>query len=535
MRIFVSTCLIILFMLAQVSLEAKDISELSKPYGGTLIWGTRNQPTIINPILTTYSVSASLVQLIFNGLVRINPKGEIEPDLAKTWDISNDGLVYTFYLRKGVKFHDGIECTAYDVEFTYDKIIGPEINSPFRPSLELVNKFDAIDRYTFEVVLKKPSVPFLYRMVRYIMPKHILQNKDLNKADFNLHPIGTGPFRFKEWTKDNQIILEYNPDYYEGRPYLDKIIVKSYPDSRDIWTALMRGEVDYVEFIEREDYEIAKKDPSFKTYAIPADYYYGILYNLNDPILADKKIREAIAYGIDRRSLIERAAGGYGLECNGPFYPDSLGFNPLVKPFAYNPEKSQELLAQAGWHDIDNDGILEKEGEELELRVLVDAKSDVYKKIIMVIRQQLQEIGIKIKIFLYNDGSELTKDFLEQNKPQAHLTFLLAGVDSVGQVKLEWCSKEAKRVSKLWSCINEEVDRLFELGEVTQSKEERQKIYQNIHQLIYADQPACFFYFPFVFHAISNKFKNIGDFFTLNMPYYKMKDWYFRAESKERG
>ena len=518
-------------MLAQVSLEARDIAESSKPYGGTLIWGTRNKPTIISPILSTYSVSVSLEELIFNRLVKINSKGEIEPDLAKSWDISEDGLVYTFSLRKGVKFHDGIECTADDVRFTYDKILDPEVNSPFKSSLELINEFKVIDKFTFQVILKKPSTSFIYRLMREIAPRHILENADLKNCSFNFHPIGTGPFKFKEWTKDNQIILQYNPNYYEGRPYLDRIIVKTFSDSKELWTALMRNEVDFVEFIEREDYEIAKKDPSFKTYTIPADYYYGILYNLNDPILADKKVREAIAYGVDRKSLIERIAGGHGLECNGPFYPESLGFNPEIHPFEYSPEKAKALLDEAEWKDIDNDGILEKDGEELEIRVLVDARSDTYKKIIMVIRQQLQEIGIGIKVVLYNDDNMLTdEEFLKQNIPQAHLKLLLAGVDSAGQVKLEWCFKEAKRVSKLWSCINEEVDRLFELGEVTQSKEERQKIYQNIHQLIYEDQPICFLYFRFDFHAVSSKFENVDNFFNVNMPYYMMKDWYLNSQ-----
>jgi len=515
-------------MLAQVSIEAKDISKPSKPYGGTLIWGTRNQPTIINPILTTYSVSASLEELIFNRLVRINSKGEIESGLAKSWDISEDGLVYTFYLREGVKFHDGIECTAFDVKFTYDKIMDPEVNSPFRTSFEQVKDFKAIDKYTFQITLSKPSSSFIYRLIREIAPIHILEKTDLKSCFFNFHPIGTGPFKFKEWTKDNQIILEYNPDYYEGRPYLDKIIVKTYPDSQELWGALMRGEVDYAEFIEKEDYEIAKKDPSFKTYTIPADCYYGLLYNLDDPVLADKKVREAIAYGVDRKSLIERVVGGYGLECSGPFYPDSLGFNPEVKPFEYNPEKSKELLAEVGWQDKDNDGILEKEGENLEIRVLVDARSEIYKRIAMILRQQLQEIGIKIKVVLYNDDNMLTDEkFLRQNEPQAQLKLFLASLDPDQEAE-DWNSKEPKRPDKLWTYKNKKVDRLFESGKITYNKEERQQIYQRIHQLIYEDQPACFLYFRFDFHALSRKFENMDKFFTVNMPYYMMKDWHLR-------
>jgi peptide/nickel transport system substrate-binding protein len=523
-------------MLTQVSIEAREISKPNKPYGGTLIWGVSTKPTIINPNLSTHSVSASLVQLIFNGLVRWSPKGEIEPDLAKSWEISADGLVYTFYLRKGVRFHDGVECTADDVKFTFDKIIDPQLNSPFRSAFQLVDKFEATDKYTFKVILNKPSASFLYRMVRYIIPKHILENADLQNTDFNFHPIGTGPFRFKEGNKDNRIILEYNPDYYEGRPYLDKIVVKTYSDSEELWTALMRGEVDFAGFIEREDYEIVKDDPAFKAYAFSMDGYYAIFYNLDDPILAERKVREAITYGIDRKSLIERAASGYGLECNGPFYPDSLGFNPKVKAFEYDPKRSQELLSEAGWKDIDNDGILEQKGEELEVRVLVDERSDIYKRITMVIRQQLQEIGIKIKVILYKDDSELTKEFLEKNNPQAHLKFLFAGVDP-SRTEEDWRMRESTRVGKLWVYKNDDVDRLFELGEVNPDKEKRKKIYQQIHRLIYQDQPACFLYYPFVFYAVSSEYENTDNLFTLSMPIYTMKDWYFRkveSSSKER-
>ncbi|MCQ9208482.1 MAG: ABC transporter substrate-binding protein [Omnitrophica bacterium] len=517
-------------MLVPTITKFQNIPKTDKAYGGTLIWGTRNKPTIINPVLITHSVSASLKELIFNSLVRINSKGKIEPDLAESWDISSDDLVYTFHLRKGVRFHDARECTAFDVKFTYDKLIDPKINSPFRLSFQLAKEFKVVDAYTFQIILNKPSVPFIYRLTNIeIMPKHLLEKVDLKDCLFNSHPVGTGPFRFKQWTKEDEITLEYNPDYYEGRPYLDKIIVKTYPTSRDVWAALMRGEVDFVEFIEREDYEILKDDPAFKAYALPIDCYYAISYNPEDSILADRKIRKAITYAVDIKSLIERVAGGYGLESNGPFYPESLGFNPEVKPFEYNSEKAQALLAEAGWKDIDNDGILEKEGEELELKVLIDTRSDIYKRIAMVIRQQLQEIGIKIKLQLYNHEDMLTKEFLGQNRVQAHLRLFLGGTDP-DDTAAHWYSRECKRMSRLWTYNNEEIDKLFELGRVTKDKEKRQEIYQKIHQLIYQDESACFLYFPVDFHAVSAKFKGIDEFFTLSMPYYTLRDWHLSTQ-----
>jgi peptide/nickel transport system substrate-binding protein len=528
MRKLLISLLIISFPLVNL---AQDISRENKPYGGTLIWGVCTQPTIINPILTTHSVSASLLDLIFNHLIRLNSKGEIEPDLAQSWEISPDGRVYTFHLRKGVKFHDGKECTAYDVKFTFDKIIEPRNKSPYRLSFDLVEEFVALDEYTFRVILQKPSSTFIYRLNREIAPRHLLEKVDINCCSFNYHPVGSGPFRFKEWIKDNQIILEYNPDYYEGRPFLDKIIIKTYPSLKDVWIALMRSEIDFAGFIEREDYEIVKSDSTFKTFAIPTDNYFALFYNPDDPLLADKRIRYAIAYGIDRKSLIEKVAGGYGIECCGPFHPESLGFNPEVKPFEYNPNRALELLAEAGWKDKNQDGILEKEERDLELKVLVDARNNLAKRTIMFIRQSMQEIGIKVNVQLYSDEKELTYEFLAQNKPQARLMLFLGGADP-DEIKYHWSYKNSKKTDKLWVYKNEKVAELSKSGELTQDKEKRKNIYQEIHQLIYTDQPACFLYFPSFFYALSAKFENVDKYFTVNMPHWTIKDWYINKMLK---
>ncbi|MDD5130516.1 MAG: ABC transporter substrate-binding protein [Candidatus Omnitrophica bacterium] len=522
---------IILIMFTLTIPLTEGISAEEKRYGGTLVWGTCNKPTIINPILTTTSVSMSLQGLLFNSLVRLNARGKIEPDLAESWDVSADGLTYVFHLKKGVYFHDGVECTAEDVKFTYDKILEPGVNSPFRQFFEPVSQFKVLDKHTFQITLKKPFFNFAYRLIREIVPRHILEKADLGECVFNSHPVGTGPFQFKEWGKDDQLTLEYNPRYFEGRPYLDKIIVKIYSDSHSLWVALMRGDIDYSTFIEREDYEIIKDDLTFKAFAIPWDSYYAVFYNLADSLLAGIKIRQAIAYGVDMKELIKKVAYGYGKECIGPFYPGSSVFNSSIKPYGYDPNRSLEILKEAGWRDEDNDGILEKNGEKLELRVLVDTRNHVYQRIIMVIRQQLQQIGIKVKAVLYDNEEMLTPEFLAQNKPQAQLSFPMAIGDSAESLGLEdWYSLESKRLIKLWVYQNKEVERLFRLAEATTDSEKIEIIYQKIHQLIYVDQPACFLYVPFVFHAISGKFGNVDDFFTLYMPYYTMKDWYIKQK-----
>ncbi|MFH1678576.1 MAG: ABC transporter substrate-binding protein [Candidatus Omnitrophota bacterium] len=517
--------------LSQVKAEQKPIQK-NKPYGGTLVWGTTNRPSIINPILTSHSVSAALLDIIFNRLVKLNTRGEMEPDLAESWEVSEDGLIYTFHLRRGVKFHDGVECTAEDVKFTYEAVCDPKVNSPYRSNFLLVDKWEVVDKYTFRIVLKKPYIPLLYKLVMCIAPKHLLESVDLANTEFNYHPIGTGPFKFKQWKEDDTIILEANDDYFEGRPYLDRIIIKTYPDSSKLWAALMRGEVDYMQFMEQKDYEIVKQDSTFKSYAIPVDYYFAVAYNLEDEILSDRRIRFAIAYSINRKELIQRVAAAYGIECLGPFYPESEFFYEGIKPFEYNPQKAQELLSEAGWQDIDKDGILEKDGDELELKILVDERSDIFKKIAMLIRQQLQEIGIKTNTILYNNESQLISEFLESKRPQMCLIYGFANRLVPDEAAKDWCSVFKIKAGRLWIYRNREVDRLFELGQITEDKEKRKKFYKKIHQLIYEDQPACFLYFPVHFHAISARFSGIDDFFSLDMPYYMIKDWYITDVKK---
>ena len=512
-----------IMLLIQIPLAAQDDLGSKGAYGGTLVWGVCQRPVAINPLVTTSTVSAAIVQLVFNSLVRINSQGEIAPDLAYSWDISPDGLVYTFYLRKGVRFHDGRELSAEDVKFTFDKIMDAGSGSPFRSAYEAVEEFKAVGKYVFQVRLKKPYAAFLYRMVRYIIPKHISEGSS--------RPVGSGPFRFKEWTKDGRIILEANKDYYEGRPHLERIEVRVYANSRDIWAAFMRQEVDFVLFIEREDYEVVRNDPAFKAYAFAIDHYYALVYNLDDPFLSNITVREALAYGVDRKGLIERAGFAYGLESAGPFHPLSLGFNPEVKPLEYDPQKAKELLARAGFRDLNNDGILEKEGEELTIRVLIDSRNIIYKRIAMVLRQQLQEIGIKIKIAFYDNNSLLSREYLAKEKIQVHLTMFFGGLDPEQESGI-WSRTRKKDDVRLWPYKNEEVERLFVSGESVLDNKERKDIYQRIHKIIYQEQPVCFLYYPFVFNAVSNKFEDVEDFFVLSMPVYTMKDWHVIKERR---
>ncbi|NTV30277.1 MAG: hypothetical protein HGA80_09375, partial [Candidatus Omnitrophica bacterium] len=386
-----------------VSAATSPVSAVAgKPaYGGTLVWGTTNSPTLINPILTQNSVSASLVGLIFNSLLRSDSHDQVVPDLAESWELYPDGRTCVFHLRKGVLFHDGVELTAEDVKFTYDAIADERNQSPLRLVAKVDGEWQVVDRYTVRLVLRSPDSFILRKMSKQIAPKHLLQNQDMSSAAFNYRPVGTGPFKFVQWDRvSNKIELAANTDYFEGRPYLDKIVISIYPDSSRLWAALMRREVDFVRYLNQDDYQVLSTDAAFRTYAIQSDYTCAIVYNLKDPILSDIRVREAIAMGIDVEKILQGIPAS-GMASSGPFQPNMPGFNPDVRLLPYDPVRAREQLKAQGWRD-DGSGILHKAGQPLELRMLVDSRGEYFQKIAMLVRQQLSEIGIRTVVQLYS-------------------------------------------------------------------------------------------------------------------------------------
>ncbi len=507
--------------------------KLEAGYGGTLRIGYYYKPTAINPLLTNHGLSADIMTLVFDRLVQFDATGEIEGNLASSWKISPDGLTYTFYLHKGVKFHDGVALTAEDVCYTYQTIKDPSTNSPFAKDFSIVDKFEAMDPYTFRILLKKPTASFIYSLRREIVPKHLYVGADIRSGSFNFRPVGTGAFQFQEWTKDDQISLIANPAYFGGRPYLDKVVYKTYPGKTEAWAALLRGEVDMVSFMNIEDYELTKIDSQFKAYAVPIPDYYMVSYNIKDPFLEDLRVRQAIAFAVNREDIIKTVEKGYGVESVGPFYKTSWAFNSKVRSFSYNPLEALRLLKEAGWEDGNQDGILEKNDKWFILRMMVDSKNDKMKKMAMLIRQQLQEIGIRIEIVLYENESEMEK---YEKTCQARLTLLPGSAVDPNETSKLWHSTNDRK-GGIWTHneLSAEVDDLINLGRNTHDRNKRPQIYRRLHKVIYDEQPACFLYFPYVFHAVSKNFGGTDAFFnSVEEPIYSLKNIYFKQENIKR-
>ncbi|MBL8012589.1 MAG: hypothetical protein JNN05_01945, partial [Candidatus Omnitrophica bacterium] len=394
---------------------------------------------MINPILTQNSVSAPLLELIFDSLFRLDSKGDIIPGLAKNWSVSKDGLVIDFYLRQGVHFHDGVELTAEDVKFTYEEIMNPLNQSPWRSGCELFDRWEILDRYTIRLHLKKPADSIYPKLTREIAPRHLLAKENIRNSKFNYAPVGSGPFRIYSWDKNSQIIrLKANDDYFEGRPYLNEIVVKTFSSNQQLWAALLREEVDLVEFISEENYEILKKDPAFKTYAVPWNMHLAMLYNLNDPLFSDRDMRIALAQAVNVKDILKNISEISGSISVGPFISTSEMFNPSVKAIEFDPLRAMELFRKKGWVKDKQSGIFKKEGQNLEIRLLIDQRNKIFSRLVKLLRQQLAEVGVKLTAILYQDENDLMERKAEYSRPQAWLRYMF-GVDKDGyEIKREW-------------------------------------------------------------------------------------------------
>lgn len=485
--------------------------------GGTIIVGHSSQPDrTINPILTSETISVNLMDLIFSGLVKFDNLRQPVPDLARSWEISEDGKVWTFHIRDDVVFHDGYPLTAHDVEFTYRSILDPQNESPRRNRYEIVDKIEVEADYVFKMTLKYPFAPFICVLGRAIAPKHLLENTDIRKNPFNERPIGSGPFRLVDWTDDDTIILDANREYFrKDRPILDRLIFKSYLDRKAALQAIARGEMDIALGISASDLLFVGKNRSFRIYPTAAPDYYAIILNLKDQIFRDIRVRKAIDHAVDKDLIIQNQLKGHGEKCTGPFVYNSWAHNPNVTPAYYSIKRARELLKQAGWTDVNEDGILEKDGKAFEISIAVSNISDTLERVATSVKAQLMKVGIKANLEYVSD-KELYKTSFQA------IALVINTGDDPEFTRRTWHSKSGS--TNLSSYNNRFVDELIDIGIQERDMEKRKITYQKIHELIHDDCPAIFLASAFDYIGSNYRFRT--ERFP-SMLYFltTMKDW----------
>lgn len=492
--------------------QKEKVQEEETFSGDTLVDSSIGDASMLNPILAGDSASGDINGLVFNGLVKYDKDIKLVGDLAESWDISKDGLVITFHLRRGVKWQDEVEFTADDVKFTYEKLTHPETKSPYKSNYgkDVIKKFEVLNKYTVRVTYGEPFAPALESWGIGILPKHLLEGKDVNNDQFNRNPIGTGPYRFKDWKTAESITLEYYKDYFEGRAYLDKYFYRIIPDQSVQFMELKNGGIDMMGLTPDKflgEANTVAFNNRFNRYRYPAFAYTYMGFNLLSPLFSDKKVRMAIAHAINKKDIIKGVLLGLGREATGPFPPESWAYNPNVKSFPYDLNVSKRLLEECGWKDSDNDGVLEKNGRKFEFMLMTNEGNKARKSISEIIQHQLKKVGIKVelRIIAWNV-------FIEENINKRKFDAVILGWQLSRDpdcYDIFHSSKTGEKEYNFVSYKNAEVDKLLNEGRRTFDIEKRKKIYYKIHQILADDVPYVFLYVPDSLVAIHNRVHGI--------------------------
>ncbi|NJD37814.1 MAG: peptide-binding protein [Geobacter sp.] len=490
-------------------LPAEDTARTTPAYGDTLVEGTIGEASTLIPILASDSASHSVAGQIYNGLVKYDKDLKIVGELAESFRISPDGLTITFKLRRNVTWHDGKPFSARDVLYTYRVIIDPQTPTAYSEDFKQVASVTSPDPYTVVVRYARPYAPALASWGVAILPAHLLEGQDITKSPLSRKPVGTGPFRFKEWVSGQKIVLEANPDYFEGRPYLDRYVYRLIPDTSTMYMELKAGGIDQmgltpVQYARQTD--TLRFKAAFQKYRYPSNGYLYLGYNLRHPTFKDKRIRQAITSAINKDELIQGVLFGMGQRAHGPMIPGRWAYNPDVRDIPFDQARARQLLAEAGWQP-GSDGILQKEGKPLRFTILTNQGNQQRLMTAQIIQQRLQQVGIDVRIRIV-EWAAFLKEFIDKGNFEVVLLAWLTSQDP-DMYDIWHSSKTKPGELNFIGYNNPEVDRLLEQGRSTFDLEQRKKAYFRIQEILADEQPYTFLYVPDALPVVSARIKGI--------------------------
>lgn len=446
-----------------------------------LVYGTESEIEKVNPVLDE---SQEIDALLFRGLTKPDENNGVKPDLAESWEISQDNIIYTFKLREDAKWQDGKPVTAEDVAFTFNKIIAPSTNTPISGEFNEIKSVEAVGDFEVKITLHRPFPPLLDKLKIGIVPAHILRDENLNETDFNQHPIGNGPFKLKEWKNDHTIVLERNDEYYGQAPKLDEVVFKPVPDANTRALQLKTGEIDLA-LLEPNQLAGVKETDLYAVHEVSTADYRAVMYNMRLPLFQDKRVRQAMNLAVNREELVKGVLAGKGEPAWGPLQKSWAGV-PQKEWYSYNIEKAKQLLAEAGWVK-GSDGVLTKDGKRFEFELVSPIQDKIRVALANVVSEQLKPLGIMAmpkpvdRNAVKYDGEEaLIIGWGSEFDPDDH-TFRLFHSSEIGDGQYNFGAYQ-----------NQQVDELLMKARTATSIDEREACYKSFQEELAIDPPYNF-------------------------------------------
>ncbi len=491
-----------LILLAGFSLGARPAETAEVMRGGTLVAILPGDPPTINPGVSSDITQMTLSAQIYNTLVRLDNEQNVRGVLAESWEISPDGKTYTFRLRKGAKWHDGKPFTSADVAYGF-----LEINRKYSAfgstNFKMVSRIDTPDTHTAVMHLDHPFPPMLTALtdlvVAGVYPRHVYEGSDPRKNPRNLQPLGTGPFKFVEYKKGSHVILEANPDYFEGRPYLDKIIYQIVPNKAARVLGLERGSVDYLPFVSLPSSDVPRLEQN-PTIAVKnaerpsAAIFVAFINNRNAPF-SKKEVRQAIYHALDREDMLKKAAFGFGKVSRGPISSLQKPFYTTVgRQYPHDNERAKRLLDAAGYPP--------REGAvRFKMRVSYDKADSTMESAAQIMKAQLREVGIDVSIEPLESAALRDKVWVKWDFDMTMGSFSTGPDPSVGIARLYICDNiKPLFAHNVSGYCNPQVDKIFTQAASEVQHAKRKALFDGAVKILAEDVPVIWLwdrYYPF--------------------------------------
>lgn len=485
--------------------------------GGTYVEGVAGFPHAINPLLAAYNdVDRDLCALVYSGLTRMNGRGEVEPELALKWEISLDGLTYIFHLRSGLHWPDGAPLTADDVLFTIGLMQDPDFPGPsdLGALWRTVQVFKDDDR-TVRFVLSEPFAPFLDYTTIGLLPAHLLEGvraADLPSLDFNLQPVGSGPFQVAEVeTREGDmvsVLLKPNPEYYGPRPYLEGVRFRFYPSYQSAFRAFQDGEVEGVGRILLSELPQARQEADLNLYSAPLADQVLIFLNLAKkdelPFFQEKEVRQALLYSLDRQALVDGVLEGQAIVAHSPILAGTWAYYEGIHRYEYDPQKARALLDGTGW-TLPPGGRVRIKGELGLSFTLLSSTDPVQVAIVQEVARQWQAIGVYVNAVAV-PPLEL-RDALERRDYQAALVELaLPGNPDPYPL---WHQTQIATGQNYAGLDHRRISEVIETARIMADPTRQAAMYREFQELFADEVPAVLLYQPIYTYGVDRKVQGV--------------------------